>query len=81
MSEKKHVYIVVTVVRFGDDDVFGDIITLTDDEQRAKKIAKALEQRKNVRRLDGKGMLLDYNQILPYSSATYVQRDIEGATP
>jgi len=71
------VYVVVTILMFGDQELFADVVLLTPDEKQAKKTVKALQKRKNLYYIKSKTKVINYDTLQGYDNASYFQMDME----
>lgn len=68
--KEKILYIVATVISINDDDdLFGDIILVTENERHAKTIADAVKRGAPL-------PALDYSKLAAYDDCVYFQRTL-----
>jgi hypothetical protein len=70
-SRDTKVYVVATVTNpyNDDDDLFADIILITLDKQKARKVLKRVKERKPIRGLN-------YNWLAGYEGVVLFERDL-----
>ena len=62
------VYIVVTIVKDGERDLFSDVALVTTDRDKAEKLACKLDKHKTVKALDW---------LCDYDTAEYIERTLK----